>query len=166
MEKEGETMIWNNSKKQECTEVSMRTLFPSRPRWRETRGWHGGGEGYWRKVSLEEQDSFLPHPHPPLDPPMWRVEPTSAPFRQPGSKGKWLLGWAMPNESRDSGDYYCLPCRPRGRSVARIPGWTLPFVSVHHGSAAQTPESTRKSKGDDVFGLSALHLVHNFEVFF
>lgn len=27
------------------------------------RGWEGGGEGYWRKVSLEEQDFFLPsHP--------------------------------------------------------------------------------------------------------
>jgi len=58
----------------------MQTLFPSRPRWRETRGWEGGGEGYWRKVSLEEQDSFLPPP--PLDPPMWQVEPTSALFSQ------------------------------------------------------------------------------------
>ena len=58
----------------------MQTLFPSRPRW---RGWEGGGEGYWRKVSLEEQDSFLhPFPPPPLDPPMWQVEPTSALFSQ------------------------------------------------------------------------------------
>lgn len=71
----------------------MQTLFPSRPRWRERREVEkGGGEEYWRKVSLEEQDSFLPpprqrHPHPTpphstplLDPPMWRVEPTSALF--------------------------------------------------------------------------------------
>lgn len=60
----------------------------------------------------------------------------------------------MPNESRDSGDYYCLPCRPRGRGVLLgIPARTLPFVSVHHGSVDQTPESTRKSKGNDVSGL-------------
>lgn len=68
-----------------------------RPRCSETRRLtrgRGGRWGYWRKVSLEEQDSFLPHPHPathpPLDPPMWRVEPTSAPFRP-----QWRAGGEM-----------------------------------------------------------------------
>lgn len=98
----------------------MQTLFPSRPRWRETRGWEGGGEGYWRKVSLEEQDSFLPpSAPPPLDPPMWQVEPTSALFSR-AARGKWLRGWAMPNESRDAGYYYCLHHPHHSRNAGQI----------------------------------------------
>lgn len=108
----------------------MQTLFPSRPRWRERREVEkGGGEEYWRKVSLEEQDSFLPpprqrHPHPtPPHPTPWPSHVTSWANKcsiQPGSQGKWLRGWAMPNESRDAGHYYCLPHPPGRRSAGQI----------------------------------------------
>lgn len=57
--------IWNNPEQREVEEYRIlnANLVPQQTTLGRDRGWEGGGEGYWRKVSLEEQDSFLPsHP--------------------------------------------------------------------------------------------------------
>lgn len=111
--------IWNNPQQREVkesTEASMQTLFHSRPRWGETEVEKGVGKDIEERLAWRNKTPFSP-------PTPWPSHVTSWANKwsiQPGSQGKWLLGWALPNESRDACYYYCLHRSRRSRNADQI----------------------------------------------
>lgn len=100
----------------ESTEASMQTLFPSRPRWGETEVEKGVGKDIEERLAWRNKTPFSP-------PTPWPSHVTSWANKwsiQPGSQGKWLLGRALPNESRDACYYYCLHRSRRSRNADQI----------------------------------------------
>lgn len=94
--------------KQESVQKSQCKPCSPEPRWRETEVEKGVGKDIEERLAWRNKTPFSP-------PTPWPSHVTSWANKcsiQPGSQGKWLLDWVLPNESRDAGYYYCFhhPC--------------------------------------------------------